>query len=63
MVLVIPYSKSKEELDGGGYVVDTIQAKVLAKQLIRENENIYFCELKVLKDGIDSKVIATSCVF
>ena len=63
MVLVIPYSKTKEELDGGGYVVDTIQAKAFAKKLIRENENIYFCELKVLKKGIDSKVIATSCVF
>ena len=63
MVLVIPYDKSKEEADGGGYVVDTIQARALAKKLIRENENIHFCELKVLKNGIDSKVIATSCVF
>lgn len=63
MVLVIPYDKSKEEVDGGGYVVDTIEAKALAKKLIHENKNIHFCELKVLKNGIDSKVIATSCVF
>lgn len=64
MVLVTVYDIEGNEIDdlGGFYVSDTVEGRVSAKAIIRDNPNVRFCKLEVY-DKVGGRLLATSGVF
>lgn len=65
MVLITAYDTKGNECDnlGGFFVADTVEGRLVAKKIIKENDGVQYCKLDVYEKGYGSRLLATSTVF